>query len=342
MNQPKFVKEFCYQPRCPDSGRQPRSARQEGRLRQQRPSVKQLEYFVAVAELQSFRRAAERLHISQPTLTAQIAGLEKLLGVQLFERSRAGTLLAPIGRELLDPARRALEELQAFVDAADLTRRGPSGTYRMGVTPTLGPYLLPHVLPAIHARHASLKFYLREAHARELEDGLSSGRHDVALMPLPLGMRELTAAPLFREPVMLVLPSEHRLAGKSRIEGADLRDEDVLTIEGQHPFHRQIEQICERFGARVLRDYEGTSLDALRHMVVMGMGVAFLPALYVRSEIRDADALRVTELAGEPLYRVHALVWRPGSPARTFFAALAQEIRDILAERLAGVVFPPT
>lgn len=304
------------------------------------PSVKQLEYFVAVAEMQSFRRAAERLRISQPTLTAQIAGLEKLLGVQLFERSRAGTMLAPVGRELLPSARRAIEEVQAFVTAADGRRGGPGGTYRIGVTPSLGPYLLPHILPALHQRYAELKLYVREEVARQLEDGLAGGRYDLVVMPLPLVSDEFVVTPLFREPIRLVLPSEHPLAALPVIRGSDLRRQDVLTIEGQNPFNRQVEQLCERFGARVLRDYEGTSLDALRHMVVMGMGLAFLPALYVRSEIHASSALRVADIDGESISRIHALAWRNASPARQFFGQLADDIRAILAERLAGEVMP--
>lgn len=305
-----------------------------------KPSIKQLEYFIAVAELESFRRAAERLRISQPTLTAQIAGLEKLLGTQLFERSRSGTLLAPMGRQLLPSARRVLEEVQAFTDAADGSRSGPGGVYRMGVTPTLGPYLFPHILPDLHAHYPQFKLHVREGDARALEAGLIAGRYDLLVMPLPLIGDDFVVTPLFREPIFLVMPQSHVLAAQPRVTGRDLAGQAVLTIEGQHPFHRQVEQLCERFGARVQRDYEGTSLDALRYMVVMGLGVAFLPALYIHSEIHGPSALHVTELADESISRIHALVWRPASPARQFFQELATEIRDILARRLSGVVTP--
>lgn len=319
-------------------------------MRRDKPSLRQIESFLAVVDAGSFRGAAERSGLSQPTLTAQVAALEKLIGARLFERSRAGTQVSPLGRSLVANARRVVGEVDAFTDAADASRLGPGGTYRLGVTPTLGPYLLPHLLPVLHARYADLRLYVREAAPRDLERGLLEGQHDLLLTALPLGSRELSVETLFREPVKLVMAGDHPLARRSRIEPEDLRGVDVLVIEEHHLFYRQVEQLCERLGANVLRDYEGTSLDTLRHMVVMGMGVAFLPALYVQSEIGHAGAghtgmdaaarLRVTEIEGEPVYRVHALAWRPASPARTFFRQLADDARDVLRERFPTMVAP--
>jgi LysR family hydrogen peroxide-inducible transcriptional activator len=299
------------------------------------PTLRQLEYFVAVAEASSFRRAAERLHVSQPTLTNQILALEQVLGLALFERSRAGTMPTSATRELLPNARRVLEESQGLVDRAEALGRGPGGTYRLGVTPTLGPYLLPHILPDIHRRYAALKLYVREAAPRDLEAGLAVGEQDVILTPLPVDEARLTVVPLFHEPLKLVLSAEHRLGDKKRIERKDLAGESVLTIQEHHHFHRQIEQLCDRLDARVLRDYEGTSLDTLRHMVTMGMGIAFLPALYVRSEIHQPRELRVTTVHGEAIHRTHALAWRSASPARQLFQEIANEIRTVVARDLA-------
>src|SRR5690606_7727085 len=127
-----------------------------------RVSLRQLEYFVAVSNAQSFRRAAEKLGVSQPTLTAQIASLEQALGVRLFERGRTGTIQSPVGRELVRDARRVLEVLEGFLDRAHSLTNGPGGTYRLGVTRTVGPYLLPHILPTLHREYGDLKFYVRE------------------------------------------------------------------------------------------------------------------------------------------------------------------------------------
>ena len=306
--------------------------------RQREATLRQMSYFVAVAEQGSFRRAADSLEITQPTLTAQIASLEDSLGLLLFERSRRGATVSPGGRDLLPHARRVLEESRGFHDLASTLGGQGAGTYRLGVTPTLGPYLLPTILPKVHAEFPELKFYVREAPPSDLEEELKSARHDLILTTLPIMSRELIVVPLFREPLKLAIASEHRLAKKGRINRMDLQGEEVLTIDEHHLFHRQIADVCERLGAHMRRDYEGTSLDTLRQMVVMGMGLAFLPALYVKSEIRARDVLRITDVTGINLYRNHALVWRPSSPGRALFRELANRIRNIADSQLGDHV----
>jgi LysR family hydrogen peroxide-inducible transcriptional activator len=305
-----------------------------------RPTIRQIHYFVAVAEASSFRGAAAQLQVSQPTLSHQILALEEALGLRLFERSRGGTRLTPLARDLLSSSRRVLEEFQELCRQAESVTRGPGGTYRLGVTPTLGPYLLPHVLPGIHRRYAALKFFVREDAPRDLEVGLGAGEYDLILTPLPIDQTGLTVDPLFLEPLMLVIPAEHRLAKKKRIGRADLEGESVLTIEEHHHLHKQIQQLCTRLKARILRDYEGTSLDTLRQMVVMGMGIAFLPSLYVRSEIHRPRELRVATVHGEEIYRTHALVWRSSSPSRQLFREIAREIRTSVTRNLSKNVKP--
>jgi LysR family hydrogen peroxide-inducible transcriptional activator len=303
-----------------------------------RPSLRQVEYFVAIAAASSFRRAAQQLSITQPTLTHQIAAFEEALGVQVFERSRSGTMLTAAGRELLPNARRVLEESNGLIDRARAVSRGPGGTYRLGVTPTLGPYLLPTILPGLHRRYGELKFYVREDAPRDLESGLAAGEYDLILTALPVDEAGWVVAPLFHEPLKLVLSAEHPLADSAEIDRADLRGESVLTIESHHHFHRQIQDLCRRLGAQLLRDYEGTSLDTLRQMVVMGMGIAFLPALYVRSEIHRPSELTVGEVRDEVIERTHALVWRPSSPARRLFREIADEIRRTVEQELPDEV----
>ena len=304
----------------------------------ERLTFKQIRYFQAIAEAGSFRRAADRLGVKQPTLTVQIAALEATLATTLFERHRSGVVLTPAARELLPRARRIAEEMKGFTDQA----LGVSGqsTYRLGVTPTLGPYLLPRVLPAVHQRFEDLRLYVREAIPAQLASDLKSAAHDVVLTTLPLQGDELEVIPLFRESLKLALPLEHPLASKGVVSGVDLVGEAVLTIDEQHLYHRQVSALCESLGATVNRDYEGTSLDTLRQMVVMGMGITFLPALYVASEIGDSDTLRVTDVKGVTMNRDHALVWRRRSPARLFFRQLAETMRAIIDEHLAGEVTP--
>ena len=301
-------------------------------------SLKQIQYFSAVAEYGSFRQASARLNITQPTLSNQVAAMEKTLGLQLFERSRKGINPTPEGRELLISARRVLEEAQGFTNQAALLSGGGMGTYRLGVTPTLGPDLLPHLLGPIHARYTDLKLYVREDAPSDLESGLINGQHDLILTTQPVMSTDLVVSPLMREPLKLALAQDHRLGNKPRINRMDLLGEPVLTISEHHLFHRQITELCEKVGAVVRRDYEGTSLDTLRQMVVMGMGIAFLPALYVKSEIRDSSELRVTDVEGINVVRNHALVWRNTSPARNFYRELADQIRETVESTLSDVV----
>ena len=303
-------------------------------------SLKQLQYFAAVAEYGSFRQAAFRLGITQPTLSNQIAIMEKALKIHLFERTRKGINVTPQGRELLLSARRVLEEAQGFLSQSAILSGGGIGTFRLGVTPTLGPYLLPHILTPIHNKYSDLKLYVRENAPSELETGLINGQHDLILTTLPIMSSELVVAPLFREPIKLALARDHRLAARLTINREDLLGEPVLTISEHHLFHRQITELCERVGAHVLRDYEGTSLDTLRQMVVMGMGVAFLPALYAKSEIRNEEELRVADVDGINVVRNHALVWRNTSPASSFYRQLSEEIKSMIETNLASDILP--
>lgn len=308
------------------------------RTKLQAPSFKQLEYFVTIASHSSYRRAADELGVSQPALSTQIRALESTLGLSLFERSRSGTLLTPEGRNLLDHARQMLLVMREFQENAEMMAQGLQTTYKLGVPPTLGPYLLPNVLPALHAKHNRLKLYVREATPQQLLRGLSEGVYDIAIVPLPVERDDLSVEPLFTEPLKFVVPADHRLAGKVKVSPAQLRGEKVLTLEGQHHFHHQVQEICQDLGAHLQRDYEGTSLDTLRQMVVMGLGVAFLPGLYVHSEMHNPEALHVSELKSKPIRRQHGLVWRASAPSRRLYRELAAQIREIVSERLGDVV----
>ena len=295
-------------------------------------SLRQLDYFKAIGDAGSFRGAAERLGVTQPTLTAQIAALEESIGVKLFERTRSGATLTVAARELIPVCNRIQEEVQSFVDTAHGFSGGVAGTYRIGVTPTLGPYLLPQVLPDIHSRFQELRLFVREGVPAELSQDLRGAKHDLILSTQPIAETGLEISPLFREPLKLVIPLDHKLAHKKVINRMDLVGEEVLTLDEQHLYHRQVTELCQTLGATTRRDFEGTSLDTLRQMVVMGMGITFLPSLYVASEIRDTDPLRVADVFGVNMYRDHALAWRSRSPARPLFRRLAQTIRELIPQ----------
>lgn len=302
------------------------------------PSLRQLTYFIAVADTGSFRAAAGQLNVSQPTITAQIATLEQTLGVKLFERNRSGTQLSVSGRELITYARQTLEQMNGLVEQARKQSDEPGGVFGLGVTPTLGPYLLPHVLPDLHRSYPSLRFHVREHAPNALEDELSAGRCDLILAPTPLNNPSFVVTPLFREPVYLVVAADHELAASAKIPAEQLLGAEILALEEHHRFYGQVELLCERLGARLLRDYQGSSLDALRHMVVMGMGHAFLPALYIKSEINDERQLRAIEIEREPIFRMHALAWRTSSPSRQFFSTVAASLKQSIRARLKNTV----
>lgn len=295
-------------------------------------SLKQLRYYLVAAKHSSLRQAARELRITQPSLSAQLRLLEESLGVVLFERGRGGIRVTPIGRELIPEAHSAVNAAKSIMDAARFAAHGPSGTFRLGVSSSLGPYSLPWILPALHKQYKEMKFFVREAVPDLLTHGLNDGSYDLIFSTMPISDPGFVVMPLFREPIYLVLNKRHPLAANQEVEAKQLKGVEILTIEEHHLFHHQVQDLSRRFDARLLRDYEGTSLDAIRQMVYMEMGVAFLPGLYIRSEIRDRDELRVVTVTGEPIFRIHALAWRSTSPLRNFFTQMARSMQRITAE----------
>lgn len=301
-------------------------------------TLRQLRYLIALDETKHYRRAAERWNISQPSLSAQVQNMEAALGVQLVERSRSGVALTPVGREVVSRGRRILEDVQSIVDFTAGAQRGLVGTIRLGAKPTLGPYLLPHVVAKLHRQYPDLNLYIREGAPRELEHELSRGVHDVILAQLPVAGSELVTQRLFREPLYLALAADHPLAQEKDIEAQDLKGLGVLSLSPQYHLHDQIGALCLEFGAEVLRDYEGTSLDALRQMVGMGMGVTFLPALYVRSEIPARGDVVVKPLKGKLITRSVGLVWRKSAGRATAYQQIADVLRDVAGRKFKDLI----
>lgn len=302
------------------------------------PTIKQLRYFVTVVETGSFRRAAERLGISQPTLTAQIATAEKALDATLLERSRTGTVASPIGRAILPHAHAILKESREIANLAYDATRSPAGTHRLGVPYTLGPYLLPDVIPEIHRAFPSLRLFVKEAPPHELERGLRDGTYDLILTPLPLDIPDLVCERLFSEPLHVVAPPDHALASRKRIRRQDFIGENFLVIEERHRFFLYVQKLAEEFGFRLLRDFEGTSLDTLRQMIGTGIGLSFLPSLYIRSEIMPRHDVAVLDLDFELPSREIAMAWRPRSPQKHLYQQIVRIIRDTCRRNLDGFV----
>ncbi|MEM1384981.1 MAG: hydrogen peroxide-inducible genes activator [Pseudomonadota bacterium] len=288
------------------------------------PTLRQLRALTALGEARSFRRAAERLGIAQPSLSAQIQGLEATLGRQLVERSRTAALLTPYGRAAEQRAHDILAAVDALVEEME---SASAGTLRLGVTPTLGPYLLPAAVADLHARSPETKLYIREAPPRALARELSDGLHDVVVTHLPVIQSGLVSEELFRERLLLIVARDHPLASKPEILRSDLSGLEVLSLDARYQLHDQVITLCESFGARLLQSYEGTSLDALRQMTGLGMGVTFLPQLYVRSEIRADSEVVARELQGRAVFRSIGLAWRQNAPRAQSFEELAATLR---------------
>lgn len=294
-------------------------------------TLRQLEYLVAIADARHFRKAAESVGVSQPTLSAQLGVLEERLGVQLVERSRSAVLLTPIGKKIATVARRMLRDMEDVRDLAASHRGEFAGLIRLGVPPTIGPYLLPRVLPELHREHSDFKIYIREQEPRRLSEALAEGVHDAIITPLPLGNADFECAPIFREPLFLVFPNDHPLAGKSDIERADLNGLEVLALESGHQLHEQVEALCEDFGAKMLFDYEGTSLETLREMTALGMGVSFLPGLFVETALASQSGVIARELKGRSLFRAVGMAWRRTSARDAEYKMLLGYVRQAVS-----------
>ena len=301
------------------------------------PTLQQLRYLVAVAETLHFRRAAELTHVTQPTLSGQLRELEQKLGVQLVERSRAKVILTPIGKEIAARGRTVLRDVQGIVELAKHGQSLLGGTIRIGVLQSLGPYLLPHILPELHKSYPSLKLYVREGMPQALLNGVDDGSLDLLLFPLPVAGADLHTVRLFREPLWIVAPYDHSLSEKDLAERSDLKGETIMALERGHRLPEQVRELCEQYGANLALDYEGTSLDTLRQMVGMGMGLSFLPALYVRSEVQQDDQVTALELRGRAPFRMIGMIWRRHSARQDEFLTLAELIRSILKGQVPEV-----
>jgi LysR family hydrogen peroxide-inducible transcriptional activator len=291
------------------------------------PTLRQLSLLIAVADTNRFTLAAERAHISQPALSEQIAQLEHNLGTKLFERGRHGASLTPLGKEIVARARPILAHVRELEDVVHTAGKNLGGLIRLGALPTVGPYLLPSVIPELHAAHPELRLYIRELRTVELEARLREGVFDVLLSTKPDDTVGLVVEPLFEERLLLGLASDNALAKKRTIGINDLANEKVLTLESGHYLSARVRGLAQAAHAQLLVDYEGTSLDGLRQMVGLGMGVSLFPALYVHAEIVGDEAVTVRDIKIDDAARGIALIWRKSSPRRDDFLKLAERLR---------------
>src|SRR5262245_42969826 len=293
-------------------------------------TLRQLQYVAAISETRSFRRGAELCAVSQPSLSAQVAQLERALGVRLFERTKRHVLLTGAGAELLGRARDVLREADDLAEAATRLSDPFAGTLRLGVIPTISPYLVPEIAPVLHTRYPRLRLRWTEDKTAVLAALLRAGDLDAALVALEADVGDVEHAVIGRDPFVLATPLGHRLGVKTTpVAPRDLDGASVLLLDDGHCFRDQALAWCTRAQASEL-DYRATSLATLTQMVAAGAGVTLLPEIALPTENRRGE-LRVRPFTAPVPGRTIALVWRRGTPLAPALRAVAKTIREIYA-----------
>ncbi|MEN1960836.1 LysR substrate-binding domain-containing protein [Luteimonas sp. MJ246] len=292
-------------------------------------NLRDLGYFIALADHLHFGRAAAASFVSQPTLSTQIRKLEEELGVALVERAPRNVMLTPAGHEVAARARRVMADVEQMREAARRSQDPEAGKVMLGLFPTLGPYLLPHVVPAIRSRFPELELLLVEEKSDVLLERLQQGRLDAALLALPVNDEQLHVEFLFEEPFVLAVPETHPLAGHGPISLRDLADQRLLLLADGHCLRDQALDVCHLAGASEKGEFQATSLETLRQMVAANVGVTLLPALAVKPPVARSDSIELVDFRDPPPSRRIAMVWRRSSAMAPFLQELAGVLRQL-------------
>jgi LysR family hydrogen peroxide-inducible transcriptional activator len=279
-------------------------------------NLRDLRYFVALADTRHFGKAAERSFVSQPTLSAQIKKLETYLGVQLIERQPRKVTLTEMGARILPLARSILQESDEIVSLARNDHDPLSGKLKVALIPTIGPYLLPLVARKLRKQLPRLKVMLYEYQTQPLLEKLRAGDIDLGILALPVPLDGLEARPLYDEDFTLAVPSNNPLAKRSNVKIDDLSGETLLLLEDGHCLRDQALDVCSRIDVKESEDYRATSLETLRQMVAAGLGITLLPKLATRGPFGSGQGLTVKEFSRPVPSRSIGAVWRK-START-------------------------
>ena len=309
-------------------------------------NLRDLRYLVALADLRHFGRAADACFVSQPTLSTQIRKLEEELGVVLIERAPRKVMLTAAGQDAVQRARRIVAEVDELKESARRSRDPASGALRLGVFPTLGPYLLPHVVPQLRERFPQLELLLTEEKSDVLLARLREGKLDAALLALALHDEQLHAQFLFEEPFLLAAPQQHPLAHANGLRVDALGDETLLLLEDGHCLRDQALDVCRLSGAHEKTGFRATSLETLRQMVAANVGVTLLPTLAVKPPVARSDSIHLLHFSDSQPSRSIAMAWRRSSAMGGFLLQLAAAFRDLPPGLLAPTAdndgtFPP-
>ena len=296
-------------------------------------NLRDLRYAVAVARERNFRRAAERCFVSQPALSLAIQKLEDELGARIFERSKVEVSVTPIGEAIVAQAQRALEEIDRIKALATQGRDQLAGPLKLGAIFTVGPYLLPELIPVLHKRAPQMPLEVEENTTANLAELLRNGRVDAVVAALPFDVPGAEVQPLYDEPFAVVVPKSHRWAKRRRIEAADLSGEKVLLLSSGHCFSNQVVEACPQLQQHGSETMQGNSLETIRNMVASGFGITVLPTSALGPRYRS-PLLRVIPFAAPAPSRRVVLAWRRSFVRERAIAVLAEAIGAV---RIAGI-----
>ncbi|MFB7372986.1 hydrogen peroxide-inducible genes activator [Streptomyces sp. NPDC056222] len=309
-------------------------------MRGKQPSLSQLRAFVAVAEQLHFRDAAAAIGMSQPALSGAVSALEEALGVQLLERTTRKVLLSPAGERLAVRAKSVLDAVAELMEEAEAAQAPFTGVLRLGVIPTVAPYLLPTVLSLVHRRYPELDLQVHEEQTSSLLEGLAAGRLDLLLLAVPLGVPGVSELPLFDEDFVLVAPEGHPLAGRDDIPREALKELNLLLLDEGHCLRDQALDICREAGRTEGAPVTTTAagLSTLVQLVAGGLGVTLLPRTAVKVETARNTALFTGSFAEPAPSRQVALAMRTGAARQAEFEELAEALRGALKRLPVRVV----
>jgi len=273
-------------------------------------NIRDLKYLVALADTQHFGNAAEACYVSQPTLSMQIKKLEEELGVVFFERNNKQCIMTPVGEKMAQQARVILKEVQEFVSMAQWAKDPLSGKFRLGIIPTLGPYLLPEILPPLKKNFPKMEFIIFENKTHVILQELLEGRLDAVILALPVEEKRLKQTLLFKELFYLALPAHHPLSKKQKVKLQDLETADLLLLEEGHCLREQALAVCQFVHVKEKEGFQATSLETLRHLVAANLGITLLPALAVKESAHFSNMV-IKPFASPSPFRDIGMLWRP-------------------------------
>ena len=297
------------------------------------PSIKQLKYLCAVAEHKHFSKAAAACHVTQSTLSVAIQDLESKLGVVVFERNKKAVLITPLGEKLLHQARGILGAVEDFVSLARANEGALSGEIRLGVIPTIGPFILPPILKNLRKSYPKLKLYLKEALSAQLLLQLQQGRLDLIMLAFPYAMPDMETVSLFRDEFLLCLPPGHKLEKAKQVKQQQLRGESLLLLEEGHCLRDHALEACKLQSADTNLVYQGTSLHTLVQMVANGLGVTLLPEMAVQANVLGDTHLQLKHFSSENVSREIGMAWRRSDPRRDDYLLLAEFVQSHMVKQ---------